>query len=237
MGPRLVTAKAQPFAGPRNNWRLRKSKYTMAFMSRFLINYFSRLSPAAALLLAVALAPMVAAQQPEASAIEEAQTVPPTNGAIVDIYRGQGARAIPDDVIDEIIVVAPRSRFMIEEDIRQADIALYSVFNSLNDDRRYNVYCDWEDRNDSQMGSRLKRHVCRPAFEEGIDTFQFGGPGDSINIDNSINRSAGEIERDRQKLAEKMAALAEKHPELTRAIIERAVLEREKRRSGRRNTE
>lgn len=206
----------------------------MEFGSRFLAGLLSRLRPLAALLLAITLAPMAAAQQP---AGEETQSAPPTKGVVVDIYRGQAARAIPDDVIDEIIVVAPRSRFMIEEDIRRADIEMYTIFNSLNDDKRFNVYCDWENRNDSQMGSRLKRHVCRPAFEEGIDTFQFGGPGDSINIDNSINRSAGEIARDRRKLEEKMLALAEESPELTRAIIERAALEREKRRSGRRNSE
>lgn len=185
---------------------------------------------------ALLLAGIAQAQSPQSATSGEADSAD-AEGVVVDIYRGQGARAIPDDVIDEIIVVAPRSRFMIEEDIRRADIEMYTIFNALNDDRRFDVYCDWEDRRNSQMASRLKEHVCRPAFEEGIDTFQFGGPADSINIDNSINRSRGEIQRDRQELSRKMAALAEKNPELTRAIIERAVLEREKRRASRRDRE
>ena len=111
---------------------------------------------------------------------------------------------------------------------------MYAVFNTLNEDRQYDVHCNMERKS---ITSRLKVQVCKPQFESGITISQFDGSGDAINIDNSIRLPGSEIRKHQKILKEKMLRMAEESPELADAVYRRAALEMEYERSKRRSRE
>ena len=111
------------------------------------------------------------------------------------------------------------------------------IFNVLNEDKQYDIHCNWVKRGGSDMGSNIKVHVCKPQYERGIDTFQWHGAGSVINLDSSIRTPQSQIVRNHRILQQNMISLAEENPEFAEAIIKRANLQNEYDHSRRRSLE
>lgn len=156
---------------------------------------------------------LVAAQDPDAGNERE-----PIDAVLAEFGKKRTA-PVSDEVIDEIIVEGRRSLNSIQRDINKADDTLYNLFNSLNSDNKYDIYC----KNEIRTGTRIKSdRICRPKFERDliIDT-QVEARGNS-----GINLPMVEIRRHRAVMREKMLSLAAENPELSEAILKRAELQR-----------
>ncbi|TAJ93338.1 MAG: hypothetical protein EPO31_03810 [Gammaproteobacteria bacterium] len=65
-----------------------------------------------------------------------------------------------DEVLEEITIVGDRSMGSLTHLIMKAEDRIYDIFNSMNDDKRYDVACRWE----APINSHIKRRSCRPNF-------------------------------------------------------------------------
>ena len=138
----------------------------------------------------------------------------------------------PDEVIDEIRVVAPRTARSIRLDIIEVEKVMYDIFNSLNTDPDFRVSCGWENRDTGNPSttSRIKEWRCHTAYESYIVAQEFGGAAGATAIQNAMQASgsmAGPLRRHREALKQHMAELGEQSPELARAIYIRAALEQD----------
>jgi hypothetical protein len=138
----------------------------------------------------------------------------------------------PDEVIDEIRVVAPRTARSIRLDIIEVEKVMYDIFNSLNTDPDFRVSCGWENRDTGNPSttSRIKEWRCHTAYESYIVAQEFGGAAGAAAIQNAMQVSgsmAGPLRRHREALKQHMAELGEQSPELARAIYIRAALEQD----------
>jgi hypothetical protein len=138
----------------------------------------------------------------------------------------------PDEVIDEIRVVAPRTARSIRLDIIEVEKVMYDIFNSLNTDPDFRVSCGWENRDTGNPSttSRIKEWRCHTAYESYIVAQEFGGAAGAAAIQNAMQASgsmAGPLRRHREALKQHMAELGEQSPELARAIYIRAALEQD----------
>ena len=138
----------------------------------------------------------------------------------------------PDEVIDEIRVVAPRTARSIRLDIIEVEKVMYDIFNSLNTDPDFRVSCGWENRDNGNPSttSRIKEWRCHTAYESYIVAQEFGGAAGAAAIQNAMQASgsmAGPLRRHREALKQHMAELGEQSPELARAIYIRAALEQD----------
>lgn len=143
-----------------------------------------------------------------------------------------------EEVIDEIIVVAPRTLVSIKRHMLRADIEMYKISNALIDDPLYKVWCLLE----PLPRSRIQRRVCKPGFERKINEDilndevtmgRFGGGGGS-NFSYNYDLTRAEIGKHREILKQKFVELAAENPELAEAIFERAGLNVEYEKSLRR---
>lgn len=165
------------------------------------------------LLLALVVSQLVAAQNPDIGAERE-----PIEAALAE-FGERRTEPVSDDVIDEITVKGRRSLNSIQRDIYEADDTLYNLFNSLNSDNKYDVYCKREMR----TGTNIKSHrICRPQFERDLmfDTRE------EVSGSFSTNLPTAEIRRHRAVMREKMLSLAMENPGLSEAILKRAELQR-----------
>jgi hypothetical protein len=164
---------------------------------------------AAALMAIAAIAPPVMAQGTDADTAVEAG---PAGAATV-------AEQVPGDVVDEIIVVAPKSVMAINAQIRRVDTRMYGLYNEMNTDRQFDIHC----RLEKVYASNRKKRICLAAFEHGVvfDTWEDFSPSTG-----TVNPRA-EIRRNREILKQKMMDFAEQNPALKEAIYERANLQRE----------
>lgn len=123
-----------------------------------------------------------------------------------------GAQPQPES-IDEVTVMGARSLANLRFEIERAEDNIYAIFNSLNDDDRYDVICKKETR----IGSHIPHRVClarlfRDAMSEDAE--------DDVLVGIHSRKMPG-AEKHMKKLKEKMLALAAKHPELLAALNER----------------
>jgi len=130
------------------------------------------------------------------------------------------------DVIDEITVYAPRSLLSIQRAIYKADDHLYALFNASNDDKKYDVHCNFEKRQNSNNASNIKVYVCKPQFEREINRtiWRDAVRGDEPDA-GQFRIPQGEIQRQRAILKEKILMFAAENPALAKAIIRRAELQ------------
>ena len=138
----------------------------------------------------------------------------------------------PEEAIDEITVVAPRTVGAIRADIHRVDEYMYDLFNALNKDPDFRVACGWENRNTGNptTTSRIKEWRCQTAYERDILAQELGGATGEAAIQRAVEigpSMAGPIQRHRQAFEQQIIELAEEHPELARAIYIRAALEQD----------
>jgi len=128
------------------------------------------------------------------------------------------ATAPVDDAIDEIIVVAPKSVPAIRAQIIRVERRMYGLYNEMNTDREFDIYC----RRENVYASRRKERVCLPQFERGV----LEEAWDDLSTWTGAGRPQAELQQKREILRRKMIDFAEQNPALRDAIYERARLQR-----------
>lgn len=138
----------------------------------------------------------------------------------------------PEEAIEEITVVAPRTVRSIRSDIIRVEEVLYDLFNSLNTNPDFRVSCGWENRNTGNptTTSRIKEWRCQTAYERDILAQELGGASGEEAIQRAMQLGpsmAGPVRRHREAFEQHLIEVAEKNPELARAIYIRAALEQD----------
>jgi hypothetical protein len=83
------------------------------------------------------------------------------------------------ETIDEIIVYGDLSLAQLRRQMHKASEAFFDVYNDINSDDQFDIFCDYETR----LGERRRTHVCRPRFAlkaEARETSAFMLSGGSI---------------------------------------------------------
>lgn len=131
----------------------------------------------------------------------------------------QTATVLPDEeIIDEVTVLGIRELADLRAEVVEAEDVVFDLFNDLNDDDRYDIICKKETR----IGSQIPKRICQARlFRDAVAAAAEGTvdgeimPGEHVNM-NKHNRI----------LREKMAALANEHPELLAALQNRLAVSR-----------
>ena len=155
-------------------------------------------------------------------------------------------QAQQDEAVEtEEIIVNPTESFpTLRRQIIEAEENLFSIYNELNEDDDFDVICTFENR----PGSRLREHVCRPAYfwiaRDGeamrmygavgaaFDPTKGGGGAYNPNISTDPGSSAGRgrgmgveilggFNRD---MEDKIIEVIQKSPEFVEAVREYNVL-------------
>ncbi|MEJ2299612.1 MAG: hypothetical protein P8X94_14170 [Woeseiaceae bacterium] len=79
---------------------------------------------------------------------------------------GTRAQDANDEAIDEITVVGEKTLLNLRYAAQQAEDDFFTLFNELNDNDEFDVYCDKE----SNTYSRVKRRRCWSPFERDVDS-------------------------------------------------------------------
>ena len=121
-----------------------------------------------------------------------------------------------EEIIDEITVMGARELASLRAELIRADDAVYDLYNNLNDDDAYDVICKKETR----IGSQIPRRVCltrlyRDAYTEASVDLADGEAGATFRVNSGKHDAI---------LREKMAALANAHPEFLEALKHRLEL-------------
>jgi len=124
------------------------------------------------------------------------------------------------DVIDEVVVVGPRSLGSLRHEIARADDKIYSIFNVLNEDDGYDIIC----KKEMKRGSKIVYRVCKARmFREAVAE----AAEDSLDEDTAGGYVSLNEAKHEKILHEKMLALAVENPELLEALKERLVLKKQ----------
>ena len=166
------------------------------------------------LLLLIAAPHATLAQDPDAATAETSvASAPPSVGE-------PAAGLESDEAIDEITVFGTRSLRTIERLMESADETLFGLFNELNTDDKFDVYCGKENR----VGSKTKVRVCKSNFERGVMTEAWEGAAFNDNS-STFELPKAEIRRHRAEMRQEMTRLVVEHPELMRALDRRTALQ------------
>jgi len=117
---------------------------------------------------------------------------------------------------DEVTAVGERSPKSLRQDVLQAEDAVYSLFNELNDDDEYDVVC----KRQTKIGSQIPQRICLPTVLRDFE------PDDVRDGDSRLASARVEAEQAKHQrlLREKILGLADKHPELLQALQKRYAL-------------
>jgi len=129
----------------------------------------------------------------------------------------QSTEIQPDaEIIDEVTVLGVRELADLRAEVVEAEDAVYAVFNDLNDDDRYDIICKKETR----IGSQIPKRVCQARLYRDAVAAEAEGVVDGEIMPGMKVNSA----KHNAILREKMAALANKHPDLLAALKNRLEL-------------
>jgi hypothetical protein len=118
------------------------------------------------------------------------------------------------ETLEEIVVRGQKPLLRLRVELYKSEDAFYDLFNSLNSDDEYDVYC----RREMRTGSHITRRVCMANFERKL-------------IAQATSRSllgelyihpVAEIEEKNKLMLEEMEALVAERPELLEALNELA---------------
>ena len=140
-----------------------------------------------------------------------------------------------EEPIEEITAYGQKTLLNLKYAAYQAEDSFFNLFNELNGDDRFDVYCEKRAR----KGSRIRTRQCWSPFEREIDEdaardyFLTGGSG-FVALQNE-----GKIRQMRKKQAEMLKTMVSENPELQQRYVElgkanlRFAEERNKRCEGR----
>jgi hypothetical protein len=119
--------------------------------------------------------------------------------------------ALPD-AIEEIVVYGHKSLGRLSDQMHRAEVKVFDLFNSFNNDDEFNVHC----RRVAPLGTRIKKRVCKPNYVMDLianeTAASFGGP--PFVYPYALIRRKDEI------LQAKMEALLLEKPDLVKALNE-----------------
>jgi hypothetical protein len=129
----------------------------------------------------------------------------------------QESDSASSELPEEITVYGDKSLPSLRRQLFKAEENVFLVFNSLNSKSEYDVHCDYE----FFLGSRKRRHVCKPKFYIRIQADN----AEAMMSDHGFpGLSNGIVAKKEKLLWEDMAALAYEHPELRKAFVKLAEL-------------
>ncbi len=118
--------------------------------------------------------------------------------------------AAQETELEEIIVRAPRTLGSMRVEILKAENNALALFNDLNDDDDYDIYCARE----TPTGSHIPQRVCRPRYLVRLES---RAAQDFLRGD-IYYMPVGEVRQHDSILLEKLETLAVEHPELLQAV-------------------
>lgn len=118
---------------------------------------------------------------------------------------GENVQAEP---IDEITVIGEKTLLNLKYAAQQAEDDFFTLFNELNEDDEFDVYCD----NESNTYSRIKRRTCWSPFERDVDQEELRYQLESGGRMGA--RNEGLIKAKRKQQAEMLMKIVVENPEL-----------------------
>lgn len=121
-----------------------------------------------------------------------------------------------EQLIDEVTVLGVRDLAALRIEVIRAEDIIYDLYNELNDDDSYDIVC----KNETRIGSQIPQRVCQARlFREAV------AEATEDVVEGEILSGAAVIEaKHNEVLRQKMAALANQHPELLEALKKRLAL-------------
>jgi hypothetical protein len=122
---------------------------------------------------------------------------------------------------EEVLVTGERQVYQLHSKMLEAEKQAYDIFNSLNDEPRFDISCSTH----APTGSRIKQQVCLPGFQldayqqhalQYLETLRPDGSNFAIQSQPQEVVIASQQEAYRSKLKQ----IAEEHPEFLDALIE-----------------
>ena len=133
------------------------------------------------------------------------------------VGQGEGASAgvvTNDQTIDNIVVVGQKSLSDLRRDVFRAEEDFYSVYNSLNEDKDYDVRCFYE----NPTGTHQKNHVCRARFV--TKAYSKHASRNRNDLSRVANQGANpDFAEKTAKYQEKLETLVAANPKLQDALI------------------
>ncbi|MDG2175827.1 MAG: hypothetical protein P8M72_06835 [Gammaproteobacteria bacterium] len=127
----------------------------------------------------------------------------------------------PPEAIEEITITQQRPPSLLRREIIQATENVYDLFNSLNDDDEFNVYCYEE----YILGSRIKERFCHANYIENAlsnvaTDYVNGQQGDPESVPGATpHLIQAEIRLKNRILGEKMLELSNNNRQLNDALL------------------
>jgi hypothetical protein len=135
-----------------------------------------------------------------------------TPAGVCQTVSKQKEEPAPTDAIEEIVVYGNKSLGHLSDQMHRAEVKVFDLFNSFNDDDEFNVHC----RRVAPLGTRIKKRVCKPNNVMDLIASEtaasFGGP--PFVYPSALVRRKDKI------LQAKMEALLMERPELAKALNE-----------------
>ena len=124
----------------------------------------------------------------------------------------QEEQQVASDVIEEIIIYGDKTLTQMRKDLRIAEEKTYTMFNSLNEDDDFDIYC----HNEAPTGSKIHYRVCRANYVSQLmsEATRQAMAGEAVNV------SAATIRKKDQALREIMEKLMVERPGFLQALLD-----------------
>ena len=143
-----------------------------------------------------------------------------------------GAALAQEPLPEEVEVIGQRQLFMLEEQLVEAEDAVFALYNELNTDDLYDVKCEWE----KPLGTNMRHRVCRPGFIQAAERSRGQEYMSNINGMGFTTGTSVELDNERHNpiLKRKLQEAVQSSPELADLMMEHQELKAalEERKSG-----
>lgn len=133
---------------------------------------------------------------------------------------------------EEVEVIGQRQLYMLEEQLIEAEDAVFALYNELNTDDLYDVSCEWV----KPLGTNMKHRVCRPGFIQRAEQSRGQEYMSNITGMGFTTGTSVELENERHNpiLKRKLQEAVASSPELADLMMEHQELKAalEERKSG-----
>lgn len=116
-----------------------------------------------------------------------------------------------NEVDEEVVVIGTKSSKQILVEFRKVEKDMYALYNSLNEDRRFDVLCE----NRAETGTRLKKQVCLPRYYYTAETKEAGATLNNF----AVTEAEAIAQKDRKAFEEKVQQAIAKDPQLMDMLV------------------
>jgi len=120
----------------------------------------------------------------------------------------------PPDQIEEIVVYGEKSMVRLRLELHRAEENFFTVFNSLNTKKEFDVECQYV----VPVGSRRRQHACTPRFAK---TLQAQAAGDMViaNMQYSSTPLGSRLKQKEKLMWKEIGELIAEQPEMQKAYV------------------